>query len=304
MEYQKQPPQSVLPQEQICPGREQLRQVLGNKPYLAHRTTFKVGNLPVHCEFYKYSSRAPVILFLPGIGTYAELYAEMLYQISENGFNVIAVDLPGHGYSGGKRGIYTVDTVTESISRVIDTLVPHTPGPIGIYGYSIGALLAVATAEQEERIKAVLCGTLLATEIPPDIFHFFGWQWTESSAVLFPYEKLPLSLIVNYDRLLANHPASKLITQDPMLILDYPFKTLASLFGHKAGIMRRTFPFKMAIVHGDEDEVLPLDYSRRVISQAKQPIELICIPEGKHMIPLLAPGVMADIVANWFANTL
>ncbi|MEH6578748.1 MAG: alpha/beta hydrolase [Amphritea sp.] len=285
---------------QVCPTRDDLWRALGNGPFLAHRETFHVGSLPVHCEIYEHSLEAPVLLFLPGIGTYAELFAEMLCRISEHGFNVIAIDLPGHGYSGGERGMYTVDSVVESVSLVIDALEQRYSGPFGIYGYSIGALLAVAAAEQDDRIDAVLCGTLLTTEVAPDMFHYLGWQWTWGSALVFPHVKLPLSWIVDYDQLLAGHPAGELINQDPMLVLDYPFKTLASLFGHKAGIMLRDYPFKMAIVQGDEDEVLSLDYSKQVIKQAKQPIELIAIPGEGHMVPLTAPPKLAGIIANWF----
>ena len=304
MDCHQPPPQSNSSGDEVYLSRKKLWKAVGNGPYLTQRTTFQVGSLPVHCEIYEHSPDAPVILFLPGIGTYSELYAEMLYRISRCHFNVIAIDLPGHGFSGGERGMYTVDSVAKSVSQVIDVLEQHYSGPFGIYGYSIGAMLAVATAEQEKRIDAVLCGTLLATEVPPDLFHYLGWQWTWSNAMFFPDMKLPLSWIVNYDQLLAGHSACKLITQDPVLVLDYPFKTLASLFGHKAGIMQRDYPFKMAIVHGDEDEVLSLHYSKRVIKQAKHPIELIPIHNEGHMVPLMAPAKLADIAANWFIQTL
>ncbi len=289
---------------QSCPTREDLWKALGSVPFLKHRQTFHVGNLPVHCEIYEHSVDAPVIIFLPGIGTYVELYAEVLYRISAQGFNVVAIDLPGHGYSGGERGAYTVESVNESVSAVIDALAQRYTGPYGIFGFSIGALLAVAAAEQDERLSAVLCGTLLTTEVAPDLFHYLGWQWTWGSAMLFPHVKLPLSWIVDYDQLLAGHPAGELINQDPLLVLDYPFKTLASLFGHKAGIMKQRYPFTMAIVQGEEDEVLSLHYSEQVIRQACQPIELIAVPGERHMLPLMAPPKLAGIVAGWFDHAL
>jgi len=289
---------------ETCPTREDLWRALGNGGFLKHRETFHVGKLPIHCEIYEHSVDAPVMLFLPGIGTYAELYAELLYLISAQGFNVVAIDPPGHGYSGGERGLYTVETVCDSVEQVIDALEQRYSGPFSIFGYSIGALLAVAAAERDSRISAVLSGTLLTTEQPPDFFHYLGWQWTWGSGLLFPHLRLPLSWMIDYDQLLAGHPAGQLINQDPMLVLDYPFKTLSSLFSHKSGIMRRSFPFKLAIVQGDQDEVLSLAYTQRVIAEAKQSIELISVPGEGHMLPLTAPPKLAGIVTDWLKNSL
>lgn len=288
----------------ICPTREELWRALGNGEYLQHRETFHIGSLPLHCEIYEHSIDAPVLIFLPGIGTYAELYAEMLHHISEHGFNVVAVDLPGHGYSGGEPGLYTVETICESVGVVMDALEQRYTGSYSLFGYSIGALLAVAVAEQDERIAAVLCGTLLTTEEAPDLFHYLGWQWTWGSGLLFPHIKLPLSWIVDYDQLLAGHPAGQLINQDPMMVLDYPFKTLSSLFSHSAGFMKQGYPFKLAIVQGDQDEVLSLSYSRRVQAKAEHPIELIVVPGEGHMMPLTAPHKLAGIVADWLKKSL
>lgn len=282
-----------------CPTREDLQRALGSERFLANRKTFHVGDLPIHCEIYEHHADSPVLMFLPGIGTYGELYAAMLSHLSERGFNVVAIDPPGHGYSGGERGVYTVETVQASVSEVIDALQQRYNGPYYIYGYSIGALLAVAAAEQDDRISKVVCGTLLTTEVPPDLFHFLGWQWTSGSAMLFPSMRLPLSWLVDYDQLLAGHPAGQLINQDPMLVLNYPFKTLGSMFSRKAGIMQQRYPFKIAIVQGDQDEVLSLAYARRVIEEAEQPIELVAVPGEGHMMPLTAPLKLADIIADW-----
>jgi pimeloyl-ACP methyl ester carboxylesterase len=287
---------------EISSTRHASQKALGSEPYLAKRKTFHVGELQIHCEVYEHHADSPVLLFLPGIGTYGELYAAMLSHLSDRGFNVVAIDPPGHGYSGGERGAYTVESVQACVSDVIDALEERYEGPYFIYGYSVGALLAVAAAEHDDRISKVVCGTLLTTEVPPDIFHFMGWQWTWGSAILFPSVRLPLSCLVDYHQLLAGHPAGRLINQDPMLVLDYPFKTLASIFSRKAGIMQQRYPFKIVIVQGDQDEVLSIGYARRVIFEAEQPIELISVPGERHMMPLTAPLKLADIIADWLKS--
>lgn len=286
-------------QSVISENRHRLRQALGINDVLQQRKLLKLGELPLHCELYEYADDAPLLIFLPGIGTYSELYACMFDGLRQQGFNVLSIDLPGHGYSGGPRGMYTVEQVCDCVSRVLDELEGRFSGPACLFGYSIGALLAVAVAERDDRFSKVICGTLLMTELPPDLFHFLGWQWTWGSGLLFPDVKMPLSSMVDYNQLLAGHPAGELINEDPLLVLDYPFRTLSSLFSHRSGIYRNRFPFELAIVQGEQDEVLSLAYSRRVQAETAQPIDLISVSQEGHMMPLTAPLKLAGIVADW-----
>ncbi len=284
--------------------RAVLREKLGLEPYLQRREAFRVGPDGIHCEYYHHSDEAPLVLFLPGIATYSELYAELLCRISDAGFNVVGVDLPGHGYSAGPRGDYTVDQVVCNLERVISALQGRSNGAVGVYGYSIGALLAVALAERDERVQSVLCGTLLLTEIAPDLLHQLGWAWTWGSALWFPDLRLPLKSFIDYDQLLAGHPAGEAINDDPRVVYDYPLRTLASLFTHRAGVVNQRFQFKAAIIHGEQDEVLPLEYSHRVIDGVSHPFELIEVAGEGHMIPWNNPQLLSRLAAQWFKRSL
>lgn len=286
-------------QKTLSDNRRQMRQALGTVDALLHRKSLSIGELPLHCELYECDADAPLLVFLPGIGTYSELYACLFDALRQKGFNVVSIDLPGHGYSGGPRGDYTVDQVCDCVIDVIDALETSFSGPKYLFGYSIGALLAVAAAERDARIEKVICGTLLMTELPPDMFHYLGWQWTWGSGLLFPDVKMPLSTMVDFHQLLSGHPAGELINDDPLLVLDYPFRTLSSLFSHRSGIMRETYPFQLAIVQGTQDEVLSIGYSRRVQYETAQDIELLTLAGEGHMVPLTAPLKLAGVVADW-----
>lgn len=289
--------------EESTSSRQHLREKLGLIPFLEKRKSL-ILNEEIHCELYHHSDEAPVILFLPGIGTYCELYAELLSGVCDQGFNVVGIDLRGHGYSAGIRGDYRVDQVIEDITAVIDHLSPQYSGSVGIYGYSIGGLLAVAAAERDDRIDSVLCGTLLLTEIAPDLIHQFGWTMTWSSALFFPQMKVPMKTFIDYEQLLAGHPAAAEISNDPRIVYDYPLGTLASLFTHSSGVMKNCYQFKAAIIHGEHDEVLPLSYSREVIKAMKHPFELIELEGEGHMIPWDNPDLLISEVSQWFTKTL
>lgn len=287
-----------------CPARERLREKLNIRSYLNKREAFRLGSDAIHCELYEFGADADTIVFLPGIGTYSELYSEMLGKLSERGFNVVSIDLPGHGYSGGSRGLYTVEQVSNTVSMVVDYLETRFSGSFAVYGFSIGSSLALSAAERDDRLKAVLCGTLLLPDIAPDFFHEMGWQWTHTSAFFFPHLRVPLRMFVDFKQLLASHPAGDEVNKDPLVVFDYPLKTLSSAFSNRCGVFKETFSFKSAVIHGDRDEVLPLAYSKRVIRECEHPFELLVLKNATHMVPWLQTDQLVDMASKWFLHNL
>ncbi len=285
--------------------REQLRDGLGIQEALKSREILRIdAETPIHCELYEYSSTAPILLFLPGLGTYSELYAELLAGLRDEGFNAVGVDPRGHGYSGGERGFYSIEETVSDLQRVLDTLEERFSGPVVVFGYSGGAVTGLALAEQDSRVQALLCGTLLLSELAPDMMHGLGWQWTTASAWMFPRMKVPLKGFIDFETLLAGHPAGPLINADPMLVFEYPLRTLASLFSRRAGILKQQYPFALSIMQGTRDEVLDVDYARRVVSVSVQPIELVLIPSEGHMLPWDNAAALAQRSAQWFHRQL
>jgi len=279
--------------------RGRLRDKLDIHHFLEKRESLQIGEIPVHCELYEADNKdAPILILLPGIGTYCELYADILGRFAESGFHAVGLDYPGHGYSGGNRGHYTVESVVESVSGLIDKLEERYSGPVYLFGYSIGSLLAVAATEQDDRIQGVMCGTLLIPEIPPDTLHQVGWQWTWGMAQMFPSMKLPLKSMVDYDQLLAGHPAAKEFNNDHLMIFDYPFSTLSSLYSWRSRVKSEVFDFHAAILHGSDDEVMSIGYSKRLVETFAHPFELIEVPGG-HMMPWYNPELLIASVTGW-----
>ncbi len=285
--------------------RELLRDGLGIQEYLKRREIMIVAGEPsIHCELYEHDSAAPVVLFLPGLGTYSELYAELLGSISDRGFNVVGVDPRGHGYSAGERGFYSIEDTVADLQRVLSSLEARFTGPVVVFGYSGGAVTGLALAEQDSRVQALLCGTLLLSELAPDIMHGVGWQWTTASAWMFPRMKVPLKGFIDFEALLAGHPAGPLINQDPRLVFEYPLRTLASLFSRSAGILKKQHLFQLAILQGNRDEILDVDYANRVVAESVHAIELLLIPDEGHMLPWDNAAEFSTQAAQWFHRVL
>lgn len=273
---------------------------MGLNRYLKLRQCFHVGtDEPIHCELYPAErSDSPVLIVLPGLVTYGELYAELLAGFSAQGYNTVALDYPGHGYSCGENGVYTVASVVKAVRQLINVLQERFSGPVYLYGYSIGSLLGVAAAEQDSRIEAVVCGTLLVPEVAPDFMHQVAWHWVSSSALFFPYLRVPLKTVVDYGQLIAGHPAEKELMEDPLCMYDYPLSTLASLYSWRSEVKRKTMDFRALILHGTTDEVLPLSYSRKLVAELTHPFDLQELPGG-HMTPWVNPQLLVRQIHDW-----
>ena len=274
---------------------------LGLLPYLERCEVIELGDLPLHCELYQHSPEAPTIIFLPGIGTYSQLYCELLSRMSDRGFNMIAVDLRGHGCSGGLRGGYMVSEVVDDIQQLLDQLQQRFHGPFGLFGCSIGARLGLAVAEQDTRIEALLCHTLFLAEMPPDLWHLMGWNSLYFSNLFTPHLKVNLRYFVDIDSLLKYNPMGKYADQDPLLVWDYPVYTLHSTYSYPSRILKeRLSGNSAAIIIGDKDEILTLDYTRKLIEQSVHPFDLIVIEEGSHMLPFDHINETLQAGCEWF----
>ncbi|MCP5406796.1 MAG: alpha/beta fold hydrolase [Chromatiaceae bacterium] len=281
--------------------RKRVLSSLGLMPYLERCEAIELGELPLHCELYQFSPEAPTIIFLPGIGTYSQLYCELLSRMSDQGFNLVAVDIRGHGCSGGQRGGYKVSEVVTDIRQLLDQLEPRFRGPFGLFGCSIGAKLGLAVAEQEERIQALLCHTLFLAELPPDIWHLMGWNSLWFSNMFTPQLKVNLRLFVDIDNLLRNNPMGRYADRDPLLVWDYPVYTLHSTYSYPSRILRQELPAdSAAIIIGERDEILTLDYTRNIIKRSVQKFDLIVIKDGNHMLPFDHIDETLRASSDWF----
>lgn len=273
---------------------------LGYGPFLEQRKILKVGNPAIHIELYESNPEDPVIIFIPGIGTYSEMYCEFLYKLSTWQFNVAGVDLRGHGYSEGERGVYTVNQVTSDMHHVVSALKERFNGPIGFFGCSIGAPLAMACAEKDDRIKALLCHTLFLSEYPPDLFTFYGWNGLRMTRLFMPFLKIDFRSFIDVNALIRGNAFADFIDYDDLIVWEYSINTLADIYSFRTSLLRKTHEFKAAIITGENDEIIQVDYIRHIMDKMKHPFDFICITGARHMLPFLNVKETVHAARDWF----
>ena len=95
------------------------------------------------------AGEGPLVVLLHGVGLRAEAWSPVIDALSDN-FQVIAPDMPGHGESGPAASTATLADYVRAIAPTLDR-------EAIIVGHSMGAMIALALAEQKpDRVRGVV----------------------------------------------------------------------------------------------------------------------------------------------------
>jgi pimeloyl-ACP methyl ester carboxylesterase len=102
------------------------------------------------------SAALPTAIFIHGAAADHSVWALQSRYFAHHGWNVLAVDLPGHGRSGGE-ALTSVEAIADWIPGVLDAA---KVGKAALVGHSLGSLAALeCAARHSERVtKVVLVG--------------------------------------------------------------------------------------------------------------------------------------------------
>ena len=106
------------------------------------------------------SAEKETVLFLHGTGQDHTIWVLPTRYFARHGRNVLAVDLPGHGRSGGEP-LDTIEALADWAIAVLDAAGLESTA---IVGHSLGSLVAVAAAARHpDRVRAI---ALVGTTVP------------------------------------------------------------------------------------------------------------------------------------------
>jgi pimeloyl-ACP methyl ester carboxylesterase len=112
-----------------------------------------------------FDASKPTLVFIHGVLNDHSVWILQTRYLAHHGYNVLAVDLPGHGRSGGEAPS-RVEEASEFIEALLDAAgVQHA----ALIGHSWGSLIALETAARlKDRItKLALVGTAFPMKVSP-----------------------------------------------------------------------------------------------------------------------------------------
>lgn len=220
------------------------------------------------------------IIFVHGIDQNRWSASERIPQktqvLVEHGFDVLLLDLRGHGQSGGDRlgfGWLERNDVGGAIAYVEGRGIP--PGRIGLLGHSYGAAIALLTAAAQPDVSAIVADSAFA-----DIRALLD---NEIQLRGFPPIFAPGVALV------ASH------------LYGVDLEQIAPLT-HVASIAPRPILF----IHGAEDQRIPVDNSQQLFAAAHNPADKLWIVPGAAHVQAFAvePELYSQKVLAFFDANL
>lgn len=199
-----------------------------------------------------------VIALVHGFGEHAGRYQHVADFLNANGFAVIAVDLRGHGKSGGKRGHspsfeMTLNDVESFIDYAKKTL--GNTLPFFLYGHSMGGnivLNSLLRRNSKGITGAVVTGPLVSLAFKPNAFILFLGKLLRSIAPTFSQPGG-----VNTDHLSRDKSVVTAYINDPLV--HGKISSAAGMDLLEASEFLNTYtgtmPVPTLMMHGSEDSI-------------------------------------------------
>ena len=240
----------------------------------------------------------------PGVDPYAALAGE--------GLDVVALDWPGHGRSGGRRGHLTYRLAMDAVAAAVGAALERSDRPVGLIGTALGGALAFYAALEDRRVRAVACHNVLdLRDVRPVL------QRARQKALLPVAARLarrldeggrravriPTTLLVAEADLADDPGTARRLRRHDQAVRSYDLDGLAALLlepTDKPDIAAQRVPTLLAV--GAEDRVLPVTHTRAIASRLTIDHELWVLPGAGHQLLLEHAAETVPKLAAWIRD--
>lgn len=226
-------------------------------------------------------AKAPrgTVLLLHGIREDKRMMIGPGRAFADAGYRAVLVDLRGHGRSGGEYLTYGV-VESHDMSQLLDAVARRGPlGPVGVYGYSYGAAVAIQLAARDPRIRAVVAISAFST----------------LRGVVRDYEKRLLPGVS--DVLPDSYVQGAVDEAGAMASFDPDMASPLQAVRHLSA--------PLLLVHGTADRRVPFHNALALVRAAHGPTRFIPVAGATHGSILADPhGRLRRAALSWFARWL
>jgi pimeloyl-ACP methyl ester carboxylesterase len=265
---------------------------------------------------YRMAGEGPVILLIHGITSSSAVWVELMGDLVEAGYTVVAPDLFGHGASAKPKGDYSLGAHASGIRDLLGLLGVE---KASVVGHSLGGGIALQAAyqypEYAERLVLISSGGL-GREVSPLL-----------RAATLPGSELVMPLIVTDWAVRTGAAVSGVLGRfgvRPSPNLQEMARGYASLVGHdarqafintlravidpggqKVSAMDRLYlaeRMPVLIIWGDRDPIIPIEHGRRAHAEIPHS-RMVEIPAARHWPQLDQPRQVCRELTRFIEET-
>ena len=194
-------------------------------------------------------------------------------SVASEGMAVLRFSFSGNGTSGGDFRDCTISKEVEDLKVVVTSAV-NNGYRVTYAGHSMGGAVGVLAASSDQRIRHLIS---LAGMVNTKDF---------------------------YDREFGEEkPDDGCMWEEPSCPLSSTYKNDMYSIGSVAS---KAFEVKVPwlLIHGDADDVVPIEDSREIFALANEPKKIIEIPRANHVFSEAGLEPMREAVIDWIGETL
>lgn len=222
------------------------------------------------------------LVALPGLGGNAWSFPEPLFDgVRSVGVTVVCM-------SYGSDVTTVQEMASTSWEKLQDIGVPLGPGSVVLLGYSMGGFVAQAMIVKRRSwvagavFLATACAQRANMLVSPKVVRDFLGRRVQRS-----HKYAPPKAIVSQRSF---------------------FREMLAVFGFVLAAdscsSLKQLDVPTLIIHGEEDEVLPVRNATRVKHNLQQSqVSFVLVPQASHALPFEQTGYVSDVLAMWIVNT-
>ncbi len=257
---------------------------------------------------------APSLIVCHGAGDFKENYFELCEFLAEKGIASLALDMHGHGASGGERFHVNINQWVADVQAAIKFLAGHPqidPDKIGAFGLSSGgtAILEAAVIEPKLKVLVALDATVRnSLPLPMSCFLQFLVFLGKSKKLLTKSElRLPLAKMGEMH--LASDPeVNKKVVTNPKFLeafMSFPLPGAAQAFFVDTIQRIPSISAPTLVIWGEDDQLDPPETARRLFAALTCKKRLQIISGNGHVGHLdRHKQKVFDLTSDWILENL
>lgn len=245
------------------------------------------------------------VVFVGGLSNHALGYADFEWKLSRRGWNVVAVDLRGHGRSSGSAGDFTTEMVVEDLGAAAEYARHRFGTDIALMGSSLGGYYALVGANALDGIRCTVSHWIFLPNEPVTPKD----RRMRPVALLLdriaPGLKIPTRSVANWDGVCDDPVLKQRCFDDPMMVWKYSARALASGFRYEPARPLTDLRTPHLVLLGERDAMTPPAYTRGIYAQLQGDKEWVTIPDAGHMGGLVEhQGEVLDAVDEFLGRRM